>query len=388
MDDKEEVGFDAEEFIEQWQRSIKEGMKPEQLMLRQLVKSLESIQKVRIQVGNRLAASKRVQLGLNPSSKEESENMAHKILKQLRDCYDKITEGLVRLPPATKFKGVGILDSYVELLMMQNYLQLLKQEEELERRLGSNLPEFPLWTEYLQHVKGCGPKTAAYILAYVNPYKMEKPSSLWKYSGYDVAEDGRGRGRYKAHLVKKKYKDSKGKITEADGVTFRPGLKGALWKMAESMLKLGLKLEEVSDEEFDNAAEHCRSLTSKGIRKDVPCVRMPTTHLGKCYIDRRHYEYTRPDAIRRKSKAGKEGEQKDLGIDAKRVHDRCRRYMIKQFLTEVYEVWRALEGLTVAPPYEVWKFGKTPHRGPRDTATGYRFTGYLKDAEEDAREAA
>ena len=38
------------------------------------------------------------------------------------------------------------------------------------------------------------------------------------------------------------------------------------------------------------------------------------------------------------------------------------RYMIKQFLRDLYVVWRDLEGLPISQPYEVEKLGNRPHK--------------------------
>ena len=39
----------------------------------------------------------------------------------------------------------------------------------------------------------------------------------------------------------------------------------------------------------------------------------------------------------------------------------AQRYMIKEFVREMWKAWRTLEGLEVDEPYEVAKLGHTPH---------------------------
>ena len=38
------------------------------------------------------------------------------------------------------------------------------------------------------------------------------------------------------------------------------------------------------------------------------------------------------------------------------------RYMVKQFLRDMWVTWRTLEGYTISEPYEVAKLGNNPHK--------------------------
>jgi hypothetical protein len=44
-----------------------------------------------------------------------------------------------------------------------------------------------------------------------------------------------------------------------------------------------------------------------------------------------------------------------------RIHTASTRYMVKQFLQELWAKWRELEGLPVTVPYSVEKLGNRPH---------------------------
>ncbi len=63
--------------------------------LKTLVRGAYDIQKLRIQMGNRIAANFRAKLGQSPSLSEDDLNKeAVKVLKDLRLRYHKITDGI------------------------------------------------------------------------------------------------------------------------------------------------------------------------------------------------------------------------------------------------------------------------------------------------------
>jgi hypothetical protein len=72
--------------------------------------------------------------------------------------------------------------------------EILRELESVERKLYREIErlvkQHPLWTEYLQHVKGVGPTMAAYLIAVLNPARFETVSKMWKYCGLHVV-DGR-----------------------------------------------------------------------------------------------------------------------------------------------------------------------------------------------------
>ena len=73
------------------------------------------------------------------------------------------------------------------------------------------LNDFPLYTEFLKDVRGVGPAMAGVILSEMDIRKTTYVSSLWAYTGLDVAEDGRGRSMRKEHMVEREYIDKNGK---------------------------------------------------------------------------------------------------------------------------------------------------------------------------------
>lgn len=265
------------------------------------------IQKLRIQMGNRIAANFKAKLGIKPGQKEEdAEADAKNVLNLLRASFKKITDGIKSFPKQSTFKGDELISSYTELCLVAEYCDLEQSEDKHFRRLEAVLSEFPIYTQFLEGVRGCGPAMSAVIISEFDIHKSEYSSSLWKYAGLDVASDGKGRSKRKEHLVKVKYLDKDGKEQEKDGITFNPFLKTKLVGVLGScFIKLGGKYREIYDNYKNRLENHPAHVEkSKGHR-----------------------------------------------------HNMAVRYMIKRFLVDLYFEWRKLEGLPVAPEYSEAKLG-------------------------------
>ena len=276
--------------------------------LRTMVRGAYDLQKLRIQTGNRVAGNFKVKLGQNPGEKEGELTIDAKlILVNLRQRYKRITDGLTGLPRASQFIGDGVIDSYTELCLVAQYVELLSTEEKQFRRLKTVLQDFPIYTTFLDGVKGIGPAMGGVIISEIDISKAKYPSSLWKYAGLDVADDGAGRSKRKEHLVDVEYKDKDGKPAIRKGITFNPFLKTKLiGVLGTSFLRQG----------------------SPGYRD-----------IYDGYKNRLQNHPQHKD----KSKGHR--------------HNMAIRYMIKSFLIDLHGVWRELEGYPAAVPYSEAKLG-------------------------------
>lgn len=280
--------------------------------LKSLVRSVYDIQKLRIQMGNRLVANFKAKLGLKPSMPEdEMDAKGKKILKDLRVQYRRITDGVTVFPSKRKFTGEGLITEYTELCLIAQYLDLESHEQQHFRRLEPNLTDFPIWTEWLEQVKGCGPAMSGVIISEIDIHKARYVSSLWKLAGLDVASDGRGRSRREEHLVKVQYTNKKGEQDERNSITFNPTLKTKLTGvLGPSFLRV----------------------------KDSPYARV-------------YYEY----------KHRLESHEKYKDVTKLHRHNMAIRKMVKRFLADLYVQWRTLEGLPVALEYHEAVLGHVHH---------------------------
>ena len=279
--------------------------------LKTIVRGAYDIQKNRIQTGNRIVGNFKAKLGQAPSEKEDTiDKEGQQVLLNLRRSHKLLTEGVASFPRQATFKGDEVISDYTELCLVDNYLELEAQEKAHFRRLGNILKGYPIYNEFLEGVTGVGPAMAGVMLSEIDITKAEYPSSLHKYAGLDVASDGQGRSRRKEHLEDSEYTDKDGEVKTKKGITFNPFLKTKLVGV------LGSSFIKQSPDK---------------------CV------YRKIYDDYKH-RLEHMDAHKEKSKGHR--------------HNMSVRYMVKMFLVDLYNAWRRLEGLPVAPTYSEAKLGK------------------------------
>lgn len=283
--------------------------------IKTMVRGAYDIQKLRIQMGNRIVMNYKAKLGQEPS-KPESElgTEEKKIIDLMRINYKKITDGVIGdLPSKKNFKGNEVISEYSELCLVDQYIGLEQSEIKSFKQLEKSLLEYPIYTEFLLKVKGCGAAMSGVIISEINIANAKYASSLWKYAGLDVInviengiESTEGRCRKKQHLVESTYTDREGEEKVKMGISFNPFLKTKLTGvLAASFLK-------------------CKSPYS-----DI------------------YYNYRNRLDNHPKHK------------DKTKLHkmNMSKRYMIKRFLVDLYANWRALEGLEVHPEYSEGKLG-------------------------------
>jgi len=276
--------------------------------LKELVRGAYDFQQIRIQIGLRIVANFKAQLGQGPGEKENTmEIQAQNILSEIRKSYKKLTDGLSNFPVASTFEGDNIISDFTVLCLAAQYISIEEQEKKHFARLKYPLSEHKIWTEYLEKVKGVGPAMAGIIISEIDISKSKYPSSLWKYAGLDVAEDGKGRSRKKEHLVEIEYIDKDGEIKTKKGITFNPFLKTKLLGvLGASFLRAGENKYSDIYKNYKHRLEHHK------IYKDVS-----------------------------------KGHRHNMAI----------RYMIKMFLVNLHMKWRGFENHPVSVPYSEGKLG-------------------------------
>lgn len=286
----------------------------ERNIMKVAVKSLYALQKLRVQQGNRIAASFRYKLGLNPSQAEKENEDAENLLKELRAEFKRITDGIKRITKATKTDSPLITTSG-ELALLEAYEMMLASEAKHESAVKNLLEQEPIWLNYLLGIRGCGPLMAGVIVSEIDIHKCNSISALWKYCGLDVViSEGinEGRCRKKHHLAAKTYVNGDGEIIETVGITFNPFLKTKLiGVLGTCFVKLGGKYRDIYDSHKHWLENHPK-----------------------------HMEKTK-------------GHRHNMAV----------RFMVKEFLADLWTEWRTLEGLEVRPRYAEEKLGIKHHAG-------------------------
>lgn len=281
--------------------------------IRSLVRGVYKIQKLRVQIGLRVVATFKNQIGQAPSVPEtDLDSAGQKMLNNLRKDYKRLTDGVVRLPTKKAIeKDKGLISNYAMFSLIHQYEQILESEEQQFLMLKHTLSYCPIYTNFLLNVKGIGPAIAGVIISELDIHKSKYVSCIWKYLGLDVAPDGRGRGKYKDHLVDKEYTDSNGKVTKTKGISHNA------WAKSKILYIGGGSLIKAKD------------------------------YYYKVYMNYKHRLNNRPDL-----KNHTDGHK----------HAMAMRYMVKIFLSDLYEAWRKLEGLELHDPYHVAKLGMKEHK--------------------------
>lgn len=293
--------------------------KLEKMQLRAAVRSAYALQKLRISTGLQIVTNHKVKLGQEPGTKEKDipDKKKKDFLKDIRAEYKLVTDGIVgNIPTLKKFEkdglGTELISEFTELMLIDLYSKLKTAEERQFAMLRPIIAKWPIWNAFLKGVHGIGPAMSGVLISEIDISKAAYPSSLWKFAGLDVAEDGRGRSRRKEHLIDVEYTDKKGKPAIKKGITFNDFLKT---KLTGVLADLFIRLKSPQ-------AEH-------------------------------YYNYR--NRI----------EERDLAKGHK--HNMAKRYMIKRFLAELYVAWRTLEGLPVALDYHEAQLGHV--HGGAATAT-------------------
>jgi len=268
-------------------------------MLKAAVNGFYSIQKTRIRVGNNIVSNFKVKIGQEPSQSEDALDADAKfLLKNLRESYKKITDGVATMTPR-KFKEDGLVSDFSEYCLVKQFIDLDEAEKSAFKQIKYAVRDFDIYRNFLEDVKGVGPTMAAVIISGFDIHKAEYPSSLWAYAGLDVVK-GAGRSRKKEHLVETTYTDAEGKEQTKMGISFNPFLK--------------TKLIGVLGSSF---------VKTNGIYRDI-------------YDNYKHRISNMP-AHAEKSKG--------------HINNMAIRYTVKRFLVDLYYNWRTMEGLPVAAEY-------------------------------------
>jgi hypothetical protein len=192
-------------------------------------------------------------------------------------------------------KGIPERDEVILLSLMERRQACVKMEEDILKDIAKTVKTHPLWKHFLKGVKGCGEAMATVIITEFDINKAPTVSNLWSFAGLAPGKDRKVKGQ------KCPYNQF-----------LRAKLCGVL---GSSFLKCGSPYAEF-------------------------------------YYDMKHRL-----------------ESKDWGTPSKNPTDKSRpkaghqhkaatRYMVKQFLKDLYVAWRTLEGLPVREPYAEEYLGK------------------------------
>ena len=390
--------------------------------IRNAVANIYDMQALRIAAGNRLIASFHKDLGVAPSESPNSladgddkdkDNL--KLLQQLKNEYKSITDAVVEHKISVK-KQVSLNlqknpDAYIrdvsDYNLVDAYMMLTLSEEKLLKVLKPFVEAHPMWEAFFESIKGCGVLMSAVCIAYLDPYRAKHVSSFYRYCGLDVVQDTDKDGNRlffavdeDGHKLSKEKLRMKYAFYTTDGLNYTGGKphETTEFDMDGNQLWIGSSGEMLIQQQVFRNINGVDVPVFEYVDSEEEYVGnvMPSEH-GRRKGDTEMFSYKDKDgktAMKRGITYNPVVKTKLMGVltgclikakdptysaiynDYKRRLDErastkdatpghknmmAQRYMIKQFLRNMWTTWRAIEGLPVDEPYEVAKLGHTPH---------------------------
>lgn len=382
--------------------------------IRCLISNVYDLQKMRISAGNRITSSFYLSLGINPKEKlEESDEKNQKLLNFLKWEYKRITDyaaeksitnrSAIKNLTGKKEDPIQYIKSDIDYRLVDSYMKLLSAEEEATKVLDEYVKKHPLWNAFFKDIKGCGPLMSAVCIAYLDPYKARHVSCFFRYCGLDTVQDEDKEGN-KLYLTKD---GTYRKVREKIGYTYHANGENYFGKVIKTgefdaegnevittntgeLLDMFVVTKNVNGEEctvyetvdgkeeyigdvcisehgrrkgdtdmFEYTDKNGEKAWKRGITYNPVVKTKLMGVLSGCLLKAKdptysviYYDY--------KNRLDNSSKYKDASAGHKNMM--AQRYMIKQFLRNLWTTWRNLEGLPVDNPYEVEKLGNLPHK--------------------------
>lgn len=390
----------------------------QQEKIRALVGCIYDMQKMRISCGNRLVASfkslgdksrerekeanNQIKSG-KPMTDEEMKRAEDKerdsMLKEIMTEYNRITDAFAdkaesrkitdskvkkAIEEANKTGKLELIGSIYEFRLAETYNSLLRTEQQATSALEVEVKKHPMWDRFFADVVGCGPLMAAVCLSYFDVHKARHPSSFWKYAGLDVVN---GEGRSRRHTEEREYLSKDQKIEKKMGLTFNPTLKTKLvGVLGPCIIKLSrekkVKGSDVSGapigyakmyydykerisnrmNDYTNIFNGITDNDGKVIPTDKALRVINNIYKPVGWIHATGFEIDANGVLVLTMSDGSIAEIKNNQYSDLHKHRMAMRYMMKQFVRDLWISWRTYEGYDIGNPYyEQAKLGHKPH---------------------------
>lgn len=346
-------------------------------ILSSFVKQFYDLQDLRIKAGGRVLAYMHQKMGIDPGQKKD-DNLStedQKLLKKVEKEYKLLTTGVAaeikKLDAKVKKVKPTLITDEIAFKIAAIYMALIRQEIVVYGEINEFLNHFPIWHQYMSHVTAFGPAMAGILITYVDINKCPYVSNLYKFLGLDVVlydhekkefvpniteADSRGilgeaRSRKKHHLIDREYENKEGKTMHKKSITYSKFAHDKiLGVLSGNLLRQNSHYREI----YHN---YKNRISNEPHRKnEIPKKDSSGNTL--------HY------AADVKKTGAKKGDVIYVAeFPPARLTNMARRYMVKQFIKNLWIAWRQIEGLIVNDPIDrKRKEGEDPcymrHRDP------------------------
>lgn len=392
--------------------------------IRCLLSNIYDLQALRIAEGNRLVNNMYRRLGISkPNSEEDSEKETKKFIDVLKADYKRIADAVAENNKSVTYQinefnknkkdSLKVIYHETDYKLVESYMLLLKSEEEQTKVLDKYVKTHPMWDAFFSNIKGCGTLMSAVCLAYLDPYKARHVSCFFKYCGLDTVQNTDSDGNLLFLTTVKKNGLKKGSVVrqkfdfvDEDGVVYdgkvkntgefdEDGIEIFKSEAGDVLYKNFAYVESVNEENGETVKENVYVSVDTGEEYVGNVIR---SEHGRRMGDTVMQEYTDKDGnikLKRGLSYNPFVKSKLVGVLATRLlmskdpiystiyydyknrldkmarykdardghkNSMALRYMIKQFLRNLWTTWRQVEGLPVDAPYEVEKLGNAPHK--------------------------
>lgn len=261
----------------------------------------------------------------------EERTPEHHPLRYLTDLYDQAQKLRIGVDNRIRAASQGADGGDPDPELREVATDMLAVERKIFRRMKREIKDHPAWP-WMEGVKGIGPTLGTKILGLIGQIEtFDTVSKLWAFSGYAV-RDG------------KRERPVKGKK-----IGYSVRLKTALYLAGDSFVKSRSPYRDLYD---DRKERYLRDKQLVVIRRLVPEADSPDEELLVSKAMRA-----------RLVKLCNEREEGAAWTDG-HVEAAARRYMVKIFVSHLWEVWREEEGFPTRPPYALEYLNHSTYHDP------------------------
>ena len=217
------------------------------------------------------------------------------------DLHPRLSSQMKALEEETA-RTNGPITDFAKYNLIKDYILMADREDDIKKIQAYELKNIPIYNEFLANVPGCGPMMSSIIISTIDIHKTVHVSSIWRYAGIDVwtnPDTGEqvARNNHSEQLIDREYISKDGKVETKKSTTYNPAFRTKMLGV------LG-----------DSFVKH------KGKYRDI--------------YDQGRVKYSMRE-----------------GWKPARIHRAAIRYTIKEFLRDLWNKWRELEGY---PPELDW----------------------------------
>jgi len=285
--------------------------------------------------------------------------------------------------------GAGNRDSKTDVALSKEDKEFLaltsttlkKLEREAEKLVALRIKDVPINHEFLRKVRGVGTIMAGLMISEFDIEKAHTVSALWRFCGLAVAADGRAERRVKGQ--KSKFDPwLKAKMIQVLGssfikaVSFENGVYGQMVPKRDENNKI-ITVWNEKEKKDKRVMVFCPFPEGEKVYRrfyDDYKHRKQNQVVDKCMLCDGKGKLNVDDE-KEPVKKGEKKKKKEVvcwncegtggpapwGCGGKHIDLCSKRYMVKMFLAELWNVWRALEGLEIRPPYAEEYLGRVHH---------------------------